>query len=137
MNNKGFTLIEVLCVIFLISILFVASFLVVKDTLSITDEKAYQILKENIISQTKTYIDECENNIINCKKDFEWKKVNDNKIAYINLSLLKKYNYFDNDEIINPLTKKDMSSCLKIKVIKDKYSSISIFLDESECQKRK
>ncbi len=133
MNNKGFTLIEVLCVIFLISILFVASFLVVKDTLSITDEKAYQILKENIISQTKTYIDECENNIINCKKDFEWKKVNDNKIAYINLSLLKKYNYFDNDEIINPLTKKDMSSCLKIKVIKDKYSSISIFLDESEC----
>lgn len=133
MNNKGFTLIEVLCVIFLISILFVASFLVVKDTLSITDEKAYQILKENIIFQTKTYIDECENNIINCKKDFEWKKVNDNKIAYINLSLLKKYNYFDNDEIINPLTKKDMSSCLKIKVIKDKYSSISIFLDESEC----
>ncbi len=133
MNNKGFTLIEVLCVIFLISILFVASFLVVKDTLSITDEKAYQILKENIISQTKTYIDECENNIINCKKDFGWKKVNDNKIAYINLSLLKKYNYFDNDEIINPLTKKDMSSCLKIKVIKDKYSSISIFLDESEC----
>lgn len=133
MNNKGFTLIEVLCVIFLISILFVASFLVVKDTLSITDEKAYQILKENIISQTKTYIDECENNIINCKKDFEWKKVNDNKIAYVNLSLLKKYNYFDNDEIINPLTKKDMSSCLKIKVIKDKYSSISIFLDESEC----
>ena len=133
MNNKGFTLIEVLCVIFLISILFVASFLVVKDTLSITDEKAYQILKENIISQTKTYIDEFENNIINCKKDFEWKKVNDNKIAYINLSLLKKYNYFDNDEIINPLTKKDMSSCLKIKVIKDKYSSISIFLDESEC----
>lgn len=133
MNNKGFTLIEVLCVIFLISILFVASFLVVKDTLSITDEKAYQILKENIISQTKTYIDECENNIINCKKDFEWKKVNDNKIAYINLSLLKKYNYFDNDEIINPLTKKDMSSCVKIKVIKDKYSSISIFLDESEC----
>lgn len=133
MNNKGFTLIEVLCVIFLISILFVASFLVVKDTLSITDEKAYQILKENIISQTKTYIDECENNIINCKKDYEWKKVNDNKIAYINLSLLKKYNYFDNDEIINPLTKKDMSSCLKIKVIKDKYSSISIFLDESEC----
>lgn len=133
MNNKGFTLIEVLCVIFLISILFVASFLVVKDTLSITDEKAYQILKENIISQTKTYIDECENNIINCKKDFEWKKVNDNKIAYINLSLLKKYNYFDNDAIINPLTKKDMSSCLKIKVIKDKYSSISIFLDESEC----
>lgn len=133
MNNKGFTLIEVLCVIFLISILFVASFLVVKDTLSITDEKAYQILKENIISQTKTYIDECENNIINCKKDFEWKEVNDNKIAYVNLSLLKKYNYFDNDEIINPLTKKDMSSCLKIKVIKDKYSSISIFLDESEC----
>ena len=133
MNNKGFTLIEVLCVIFLISVLFVASFLVVKDTLSITDEKAYQILKENIISQAKTYIDECENNIINCKNDYEWKKVNDNKITYINLSLLKKYNYFDNDDIINPLTKKDISSCLKIKVIKDKYSSISIFLDESDC----
>lgn len=133
MNNKGFTLIEVLCVIFLISVLFVASFLVVKDTLSITDEKAYQILKENIISQTKTYIDECDNNIINCKNDYEWKEVNDNKITYINLSLLKKYNYFSNDEIINPLTKKDMSSCLKIKVIKDKYSSISIFLDESDC----
>ena len=81
MNNKGFTLIEVLCVIFLISVLFVASFLVVKDTLSITDEKAYQILKENIISQTKTYIDECDNNIINCKNDYEWKEVNDNKIT--------------------------------------------------------
>lgn len=133
MNNKGFTLIEVLCVIFLISILFVASFLVVKDTLSITDEKAYQILKENIISQTKTYIEECDNNIINCKNDYEWEEINDNKITYVNLSLLKKYNYFDNDQIINPLTKKDISSCLKIKVIKDEYSSISIFLDESDC----
>lgn len=133
MNNKGFTLIEVLCLIFLISILFVASFLVINDTLSITDEKAYQIVKENIILQTKTYIDECENNIIDCKNDYKWEEINNNKITFINLSLLKKYNYFDSNEIINPLTKKDLSSCLKIKVTKDEYSSISVLLDESNC----
>ena len=133
MNNKGFTLIEVLCLIFLISILFVASFLVINDTLSITDEKAYQIVKENIILQTKTYIDECENNMIDCKNDYKWEEINNNKITFINLSLLKKYNYFDSNEIINPLTKKDLSSCLKIKVTKNEYSSISILLDESNC----
>ena len=78
MNNKGFTLIEVLCVIFLISIFFFGSFMVINNTFSITNEKAYEIVKEDIITQTKTYINECDNNIINCPNDYKWVSDNDN-----------------------------------------------------------
>lgn len=133
MNNKGFTLIEVLCVIFLISIFFFGSFMVISNTFSITDEKAYEILKENIITQTKTYINECDNNIVNCSNDYKWVSDNDKMITNINLSILKKYKYFDTDNFINSITNKDISNCLNIIVIKDKYSNIEVNLDDSKC----
>lgn len=133
MNNKGFTLIEVLCVIFLISIFFFGSFMVINSTFSITNEKAYEIVKEDIITQTKTYINECDNNIINCSNDYKWVSDNDNMIANINLSILKKYKYFNTDNFINPITNKDISNCLNITVIKDKYSNIEVNLDDSKC----
>ena len=133
MNNKGFTLIEVLCVIFLISIFFFGSFMVINNTFSITNEKAYEIVKEDIITQTKTYINECDNNIINCPNDYKWVSDNDNMITNINLSILKKYKYFNTDNLINPITNKDISNCLNIIVIKDKYSNIEVNLDDSKC----
>lgn len=133
MNNKGFTLIEVLCVIFLISIFFFGSFMVINSTFGITNEKAYEIVKEDIITQTKTYINECDNNIINCSNDYKWVSDNDNMIANINLSILKKYKYFNTDNFINPITNKDISNCLNITVIKDKYSNIEVNLDDSKC----
>lgn len=133
MNNKGFTLIEVLCVIFLISIFFFGSFMVINNTFSITNEKAYEIVKEDIITQTKTYINECDNNIINCPNDYKWVSDNDNMITNINLSILKKYKYFNTDNFINPITNKDISNCLNIIVIKNKYSNIEVNLDDSKC----
>lgn len=133
MNNKGFTLIEVLCVIFLISIFFFGSFMVINNTFSITNEKAYEIVKEDIITQTKTYINECDNNIINCSNDYKWVSDNDKMIANINLRILKKYKYFNTDNFINPITNKDISNCLNIIVIKDKYSNIEVNLDDSKC----
>ena len=133
MNNKGFTLIEVLCVIFLISIFFFGSFMVINNTFSITNEKAYEIVKEDIITQTKTYINECDNNIINCSNDYKWVSDNDNMITNINLSILKKYKYFNTDNFINPITNKDISTCLNSIVIKDKYSNIEVNLDDSKC----
>lgn len=133
MNNKGFTLIEVLCVIFLISIFFFGSFMVINNTFSITNEKAYEIVKEDIITQTKTYINECDNNIIDCSNDYKWVSDNDKMIANINLRILKKYKYFNTDNFINPITNKDISNCLNIIVIKDKYSNIEVNLDDSKC----
>ena len=95
MNNKGFTLIEVLCVIFLISIFFFGSFMVINNTFSITNEKAYEIVKEDIITQTKTYINECDNNII---------KFHYNREIAMYAYLLKLY-VENKHDIINPKIK--------------------------------
>ena len=84
MNNKGFTLVEVLATLVIISII---SFVILKQassTLSITKNESYKLMKNNIISSAKDYINECNNKILNCNLNWD-----NNKIVFkIGISLV-------------------------------------------------
>ena len=66
MNNKGFTLIEVLGVLFIGLIIVVISFMTFGSTMSVTHNEAYKIMKNNIVAVGYDYINECNLKTINC-----------------------------------------------------------------------
>ena len=106
MNNKGFTLVEVMAMLVIISI---ALFVIVRQvgsTLSITKKESYEVMKDNIISASEDYITECNNNIISC--DLDW---NNDKFSFKAI-LLKESGYFNN--LDSPIDGKDLSNCLII-----------------------
>jgi len=101
----------------------------------LTDEKAYESLQKSIINQSREYIIECDNGLIECKNDYVWVgQGNINKTSFL-LGVLKKYSYFTEQDFINPITKEDISNCLIINVIKNEFGSIAINLDDSKCMK--
>lgn len=111
MNNKGFSLVELLITISLIALVAIIVAKVSGNTLSLTENEAYKILKNNIINITDKYIIECETNLLECS--YTW---NDNKTS-INADELIKAGYFDN--IIDPRNNKDISKCLVIEIEKE------------------
>lgn len=133
MNNKGFTLIELLITIAIISILALSFVIVINNTFGITNQKAYDILLGSIKTQTYEYIRECDNNLIECNGDYAWIDSEDDMTTSFSLSVLKKYSYFNEKDYINPLTGEDISDCLIINAVKDKYSVITINLDDNNC----
>lgn len=108
MNNKGFSLIELIITISLIALVSIIVVNLGKNTLSLTEEEAYKILQTNIINATDKYILECENKIIECPN--EW---NNNKMSIDAINLIEA-GYFDT--LISPITNKDISNCLVIEV---------------------
>ena len=74
MNNKGFTLVEVLVTISLLSIIMIGVIANIGDTFSLSSSKSYEILKKSIITVSEEYIYECDNGLINCQNDYEWVK---------------------------------------------------------------
>ena len=68
MNRKGFTLIELLAVIILVALIGVLVIPSVIDTAKQTQQKAYDILIENIGTAAKTYFEECEYGNLTDKK---------------------------------------------------------------------
>lgn len=90
-------------------IISIALFVVVRQvgsTLSITKKESYEVMKDNIISASKDYITECNNNIVSC--DLNW--TNDN--ASFKAVLLKESGYFN--DLDSPIDGKDLSNCLTI-----------------------
>lgn len=110
MNNKGFTLIEVLMTLTIIALIMIVILTNSGITLSLSNEKAYELTKTNIITVTKKYILECENNLIECPIS-----KNKNK-TQIKAKELIKAGYFK--ELINPINNKDLSNCLIIEIDK-------------------
>ena len=128
-NNKGFTLVELLSSLVIIGLITVIAVNTINSTMSINEEAAYDILKSNIISVTRTYIDECERGLIDCQNDYKW---NNDKTSF-SASKLIKYNYFDNGELVNPINNKDISLCLIINIEKDKNKVLKISIDDNKC----
>lgn len=129
MNNKGFTLIEMLLTITMIALIVVVVSFSINSTLSISKEKSYDILKNNIINMANMYIMECEANAINCSNDYVW---NNNKTNfYANKLVLRGYS--SQEELINPINEKDISNCLIVNVLVDENKVYTVSLDDSKC----
>ena len=89
LNNKGFSLVEILVVLVIISI---ATFVILKEvgsTLSVSSKDAYKLMKNNIVSASEDYIRECEAGLIN--SDFSFSNNNTFKAK-----VLENYGFFSN-----------------------------------------
>lgn len=129
MSNKGFTLIEMLLTVTMIALIVIVVSFSINSTLSISKEKSYDILKNNIINMANMYIMECEANAINCSNDYVW---NNNKTSfYANKLVLRGYS--SQEELINPINEKDISNCLIVNVSVDENKVYTVSLDDSKC----
>lgn len=119
LNNKGFTLVEVVACLAIIGFIFVLVVSISGNTFSVNKNKAYDIMKNNIIKASSDYINECDSDILEC--NLIW---NENKTE-ININSLKESGYFKN--FISPIDGRNVSNCLKIIAIK-KNGNIDIEL---------
>lgn len=110
MGRKGFTLIEVVATLVIISIIVVAIVKGISPTLSSGKEEAYNLMKKNIITASYNYVDECEANLINCNFSFD----ENNRFT---ASVLSSSGYFK--DLTSPIDNKDLGNCLIIEAIKD------------------
>lgn len=110
-NNKGFTLIETLAIIMIITIIGTLVLRNVGETLSISKKESYHIMKNNIISSSYDYLKECSANISVC--NLQWQ----NNQTTFNASQLENSGYFKN--LYSPIDNKYLGDCLKIHVVKD------------------
>jgi len=135
MNNKGFTLIEMVITIFLISVVFTFFAVNINNTFGLTKEKSYELMKKSIIIGVEDYIYECDNGLINCENDYTWSSNGDYDVTVFKLNILKKYAYLNKEDFINPITEEEISDCLVVTVKKDNLLTYMVELDESKCMK--
>lgn len=110
MNNKGFSLIELIVVISLIAIVVIVVVKFSGNTVSLNEEEAYKIMKNSIINATDKYLLECESGLLEC--NHSW---NNNKTT-ISVTSLIEAGYFKT--VIDPTNNEDISKCLVIEVAK-------------------
>ncbi len=117
LNKKGFTLIELIAVVVLLSIITVIVVPKVMNELTLGKERAYEVVVSNILTASKQYYEECEYGDITCS-------ITSNSVE-IPLSILINYGYLAGTNkdtgigktILNPKTKVDISKCC-IKITK-------------------
>ena len=110
MNNKGFTLIEVLCVLVLTSIIIILVFTTFGTTFSATRDEAYKIMKNNLLTAGYNYVNECKLGTIKCDFSFG----DNNKFTAKDL-----YNYGYFKELESPIDGKNLGLCLILEATKD------------------
>ena len=111
LNNKGFSLVEVLVSLVVISLVSIIVINYSVDTFSIGKNEAYEMMKKNIYKASESYIRECDNNLLDC--NLEWFN---NKVEF-RAQVLKNSGYFDN--LVSPIDGKDVGSCLLVRAIKN------------------
>ena len=121
MNKKGFTLVELIATIVLLSLVLGISSYSITQIIKNSKQKNYNLLLENIRNASEVYYQECKygsNTNIECS---------DNNV--VTLGDLVKYGYLKgnskkNNEynLVNPLNDKDISQC-KIRI---KYNNGSL-----------
>ncbi|MCI6265730.1 MAG: prepilin-type N-terminal cleavage/methylation domain-containing protein [Erysipelotrichaceae bacterium] len=121
MNNKGFTLIEVLGVLVVASILLTITFRSIHSTLSVSKEEAYKLMKNNIISASYEYIQECNQKLISCDFSFE----NNNQFV---AEVLKESGYLKN--LNSPIDGKDLGSCLLLEATNSNGVTVVNLIDD-------
>lgn len=109
MNNKGFTLIEVLVVVVLIALISGIAINTVGTTMSVSRTESYKIMKDNIVSASYDYINECTSGSLKC--DFSFEKNNT-----FTAKVLLNTGFFDSLE--SPIDGKDLSYCILLEATK-------------------
>lgn len=109
MKSRGFTIVEVLGVLVILSLITIIILKEMNSTFSVSKEEAYKLMKQNIISSSYDYIKECEAGLITCNFSFD-----NNPTFYA--SALKANGYYKSLE--SPLDGKDVGSCLLLKAKK-------------------
>ena len=105
MNHKGFTLVEAIIVVVLLSLVFVFVLRNFDFTMTLGRDEAYKIMKNNVLTSGYHYVDECIAGTLIC--DFS-----DSDYYKFSASVLKKYGYFSN--LDSPVDGKDLGECLVI-----------------------
>lgn len=120
MNNKGFTLIEVLVTLVIFSLITLIVSNLINTTLAISKEDSYNLLKNNVIKASYNYLNECSADLIECEYN------NENYIFESNE--LIQNGYIKN--LKSPIDNKNLSECLKIKVTHDNGVRIVDLIDD-------
>ena len=101
--KRGFTLIELLAVIVVLGLIAVVITPVITDTLNDSREDAYQKQVDNLIKAANTW----------SIKNPDKLPSKDNK-TFLSLDTLTEDGIVEDDEIINPKTRKKMEGCISI-----------------------
>lgn len=101
--KRGFTLIELLAVIVVLGLIAVVITPVITDILNDSREDAYQKQVDNLIKAANTW----------SIKNPDKLPSTDNKI-FLSLDTLTEDGIVEDDEIINPKTRKKMEGCISI-----------------------
>lgn len=128
LNKKGFTLVEVLAVIIILSVLMAIMIPTVNHIINKNDNDSYEKLKEGIVNATKVYISDnrynitlsgpCENDDTELSIQQIGEALIDENGIRIKALIDKKYLKTKKGEIINPETKKTLikeESYIKVK----------------------
>ena len=121
MNNKGFTLIEVLAVLVLVSIVTIIVTRNISSSMSLGRNEAYRLMKNNVISAGYHYIDECTQGTIQCNFSFE-------KNNTFKARVLEESGYFDN--LKSPIDGAYLGDCLSLKAEKENGVTVVDIIDE-------
>ena len=101
--KRGFTLIELLALIVVLGLIAVVITPVITDTLNDSREDAYQKQVDNLIKAANTW----------SIKNPDKLPSTDNKM-FLSLDTLTEDGIVEDDEIINPKTRKKMEGCISI-----------------------
>ena len=121
MNNKGFTLIEILAVLVLVSIVTVVVVDNISFSMSLGRNEAYRLMKNNVISAGYHFIDECTQGTIQC--DFSFEKNNTFKAR-----VLEESGYFD--DLKSPIDGAYLGDCLSLSAKKENGVTVVDIIDQ-------
>lgn len=120
MNNKGFTLIEVLSSLVLVSIIIYCVLISLNTTMSASKEETYKLMKNNIISLSYDYINECNLKTIECEFSF----ADNNQFKAIELQNTGFIKSLD-----SPIDGKYLGECLILKATKSNGVTVVDLID--------
>ena len=112
MNKKGFTLIELIVVIVLLSLISLVVFPAVFKTLNTSKQMAYESQKEIVLKAAKEYYLDNIDLLPETKEESE---------TSIELKDLIKNGYINEDEIINPKNNHVLNGKVKVSYLSNKY----------------